>query len=100
MTLLKFAAEWCGPCKTLTQVMKGMKYTEIDVDSEDTLEQVGDQPYLLGITTGRGMAMQYSIRSVPTLILIDEDMKEVSRLVGLKSREQIDGWLEENSYSV
>lgn len=98
MTLLKFAAEWCGPCKTLTQVMKGMNYTEIDVDSEENIEQIGTQPYMLGITTGRGMAMQYSIRSVPTLILIDEEMKEVSRLVGLKSRDQINEWLQENSY--
>lgn len=85
MTLLKFAADWCGPCRTMTQVMKGMDYTEVDVDSEEPIGQ--------GVTTGRGMAMQYNVRSIPTLVLVDDSMKEVSRLTGLQSREKVQQWV-------
>lgn len=84
MTLLKFTASWCAPCRTMASVMRGMDYVDVDVDS--------DEP-IIGLATGNGLALEYSVRSVPTLVLVNDDMSEVSRLVGLKSREQIEAWL-------
>jgi len=70
MKLLKFQAEWCGPCKMMSSVIKnlGAKVTipiqEINID-EDMEE-----------------AKKWKVTSVPTLILIDEN-GEVKRHSGV-----------------
>lgn len=76
--LIKFSASWCGPCKSLSKIMSevdlGVKVKEIDVD---------DNPDL---------AVHYGIRSVPTLVLL-EDEKEVKRMSGVKKAEELKEWL-------
>lgn len=77
MKLLKFSAEWCNPCKTLTQVIvkAGDKVTvpveQIDIDTQSDI------------------AMHYGIRSVPTLILIDDNNAEIKRRVGSMNETQL-----------
>lgn len=70
ITLVKFSATWCAPCKNVSRTIKRVqpefdmvKYDEIDVD---------DSPNL---------AKDYKIRSVPTVILF-KDGEEVTRLIG------------------
>jgi thioredoxin 1 len=70
ISLVKFSATWCGPCKvvagTITKVKNEFdKINFIDID-------VDDHPDL---------AKEYQIRSVPTVILF-RDGTEVDRLVG------------------
>ena len=80
--LLKFSATWCGPCKTLTKTLHemGVEYSEVDADM---------QPELIS---------KYGVRGVPTLLIVDQDGKEVSktRLVGAKTAPEIEGWLAVN----
>jgi thioredoxin 1 len=70
MKLIKFHATWCGPCKALSQVMENCKdkwdvpVAEIDIDAD------------------RNIAMEYGIRSVPTLILVDEYDNQLKRHSG------------------
>jgi thioredoxin 1 len=75
MELLKFSAEWCGPCKALSKIMKEIDFpypvTEIDIDEKIEL------------------ASKYSIRSVPTLILIDEEGFVVKRISGILTKEKL-----------
>ena len=62
--VLKFSANWCTPCKVLSATLKdaeGLK--EIDIDQN------------------RELTAQYSVRSVPTLVFL-QDGKEVERTVG------------------
>jgi thioredoxin 1 len=62
--VLKFSANWCTPCKLLSATLKdaeGVK--EIDIDQN------------------RELTAQYSVRSVPTLVFL-QDGKEVERTVG------------------
>ena len=77
--LLKFQADWCAPCKSLSKIMEGvdlgMFVTAIDID-QDT-----------------AMTTKYQIRNVPTLILV-EDGKEVKRTSGVKSLDALKTWLE------
>ena len=70
ISLVKFAATWCAPCKVVASTIQkvqpefeGVKFQEIDVD---------DVPNL---------AKEYKIRSVPTVILF-KDGVECTRLIG------------------
>ena len=70
ISLVKFAATWCAPCKTMAVTIKRIQpefsmvnFHEIDVD---------DHPNL---------AKDYKIRSVPTVIVF-KNGEEVTRLLG------------------
>ena len=70
MQILKFSADWCAPCKALDTQLKRLfpllDIQHIDIDS----------------TEGRKAAILYGVRSVPTLILLDETGEERNRLTG------------------
>lgn len=72
--LVKFSASWCGPCQMLAMNMKDVDFglPVVNVDIDDNLQ----------------LATQYGIRSVPTLILI-EDGKELKRTNGALQEKQI-----------
>lgn len=74
MKLLKFQADWCGPCKALT---KTLATTSIHID------QVVD------VDTDKDIARRYNIRGVPTLILTDDSGKEIKRVSGNISKETL-----------
>lgn len=59
LVLVDFYATWCGPCKTMHPVLEELK------------KQLGDRLRILKIDVDKhqDIAMQYQIRSVPTLML-------------------------------
>jgi len=57
--LVDFWAEWCGPCKMLGPILE-----EISVDLKDKLQVVK-----VNLDENQDLAMKYSIRSIPTLLL-------------------------------
>ena len=77
MKVKKFYAEWCGPCKGLSMVIAGagdkitIPIENIDIDS-NIMESV-----------------QYDVRSVPMLVLVDDNGKEIKRLNGMVSETQL-----------
>ena len=70
-----FSATWCGPCKAFKPIMKELSDEGYDIEFID-----GDE--------NQDLAVQYNIRSVPTTI-IEEDGEEVSRIVGVKTKEEM-----------
>jgi thioredoxin 1 len=70
MKILKFEAEWCGPCHAMKPVVhklaenKAIDMSAIDIDEHPEI------------------AEQYQVRSIPTVVLLDDDGKEISRVVG------------------
>ena len=74
VTVKRFSAVWCGPCRQLGPVMneiKGqfsnVKFEEIDVDTEPDLVE------------------QYRVTSVPTVI-IEKNGELFERFTGLSSK--------------
>lgn len=69
MKVLKFAADWCGPCKMLSKTLEDYKgdveIQEIDIDADQEV------------------AIRYGIRGVPTLVLLDDTGVEVRRKSGM-----------------
>lgn len=85
MEVLRFTATWCQPCKALAQQLE-----ELGLDKEVTVIDIDEQ---------QDLAIQYGVRSVPTLIAVDNN-KEVKRMVGVKAKDLILDWfpkLEKNS---
>jgi thioredoxin 1 len=77
MKVLKFYAEWCGPCKGLTMVIKGAG-DKVTIPVED-----------VNIDENLMMAQDFNIRSVPTMVLVDKEEKELKRVVGSLSETQL-----------
>ena len=78
--ILRFTASWCQPCKSLA--------INLDEAKLDVLIEVVD------IDTQDALAIEYMIRSVPTLVLV-EDGKEIKRMSGVKSVSQLKEWANE-----
>ena len=77
MKLFKFYAEWCGPCKGLTMVINAAKdKIDIPIESYD-------------IDNEMMMAQDFKVRSVPTLVLVDDNNQEIKRHVGLLNEEKL-----------
>ena len=68
MKILKFQAEWCGPCKMLSKTLEG--YDEVEIQEID-------------IDADQEVAIRYGIRGVPTLVLLDDNGAEVRRKSGM-----------------
>ena len=70
MRVLKFYADWCAPCKMLTEVIHNAQ-EKINIPIEE-----------IDIDKDNAVAIQYGIRSVPTMILLDGNNTELKRVVG------------------
>ena len=73
--VVDFWAEWCGPCKMLTPVIEELsdKY-----DGRATIAKVD-------VDTNQQIAMQYGIRSIPTVMLFDKG-QIVDTLIGVRPK--------------
>jgi len=83
--LIKFGAEWCGPCKTLDNVLgslekktEGVKFYEVDVEKDQEL------------------ANEYGIRCVP-FILKTEEGENAGSLIGVQSESTLQKFILEDS---
>lgn len=65
ITVKRFTAPWCGPCKMLAPVMNSLQQELPDVDFETIdVDRYPDE------------AQQFGIRSVPTVIIIKDGVKK------------------------
>jgi thioredoxin-like negative regulator of GroEL len=78
--IIRFTASWCVPCKSLAKVLEevdlGVPVEVVDID--DNME----------------LAMEYGIRSVPTLKLV-EDGTVLKTLNGVKTATELLEWVNE-----
>lgn len=78
--IIKFSASWCGPCKMLAMTLDG--------------EDLGIPVESIDIDENSKLAREYTIRSVPTMVLVEGD-REVKRLLGANTLEAIKTWIAE-----
>lgn len=76
--IIYFTAPWCGPCRALGPVMDKLS---LDIPI-----------HKVNIDEDMEKASHYSVRSVPTLIKVDQNNNELARVVGNRSREDILNW--------
>lgn len=62
LVLVDFYANWCGPCKAMHPII------------EDVMKEMGDNIHIIKIDIDKyeSLASLYSVRSVPTFMLIKE----------------------------
>ena len=77
--VLRFTASWCQPCKALAGIIEQVKTTMpievIDIDENTE------------------MAVKYGVRSVPTLIIVDELGNAKEKMIGLKAKNLVEEFL-------
>lgn len=75
MKIVKFSAGYCQPCKQL----------------QTTLNEIEHLPNLEHIDVEKDYrtAMEFGVRSVPTMTLLDENNTEIRRVSGAISKEKI-----------
>ena len=74
ITVKKFSAAWCGPCRALAPVMNEIKGQFSNVIFED-----------YDVDVAYDEATKYGIRSVPTVV-IERDGVEIDRFLGMQSK--------------
>ena len=70
-------ADWCGPCKMISPIIDELSS---EIDTCDF--------YKLNVDEAEDISREYGVMSIPT-VLVFENGKEVSRSVGLKSKEEL-----------
>ena len=78
VTLKDFYADWCGPCKTQDPIL------------EDLEEEWGDVQFeKIDVDEEQDVANEYQVRSLPTLI-VENDDGIVERFVGVTQADEIE----------
>lgn len=71
MKYLKFEASWCGACKMIQPQLNKVSDEGIAVEK-------------INAETSNELVMEYNIRNLPTVVLVDDSGKEFYRNAGSK----------------
>ena len=83
--LLDFWAEWCGPCK-----MIGPLLIELSEEYADKVKIVK-----LNVDENNNTAIQYAVRSIPTLILFKDGQVQAQH-IGAAAKGQLKQFIDSN----
>tara|TARA_A100001037_G_C15105343_1_gene616159 strand:- start:971 stop:1291 length:321 start_codon:yes stop_codon:yes gene_type:complete len=83
--LVDFWAEWCGPCKMIGPILE-----ELAIEMNGKIRIVK-----IDVDNNNQTAMNYSIRSIPTLIII-KDGVVVAQHIGAASKGQLHSFINQN----
>lgn len=75
--LLDFYADWCGPCRMVAPIVEAIseEHPEVFVGKVNVEQE-------------QALAIKHNVENIPTLLLF-KDGKEINRLIGLHSKQEI-----------
>lgn len=76
MKVLKFYANWCGPCKAQASLFKKASFEVESIDVDDEKNE--------------HLVEKFGIRGLPTSVLVDSEGNEITRFVGLTMLSKIE----------
>ena len=84
--LIDFYAEWCGPCKMMSPILKQVK------------DSLGEAISIIKIDVDKNqnLASKYQVRGVPTMMLFKEG-KQLWRQSGVLQKEEIINVINKNN---
>lgn len=84
--LVDFFATWCGPCQTLSPILKQVK------------DELGDSVSILKIDVDKNQAIaaQFQVRGVPTMLLF-KNGKQLWRQSGVLSKNDLINVIKQHS---
>ena len=83
--LLDFWAEWCGPCKMIGPILG-----ELSEEYADKVKIVK-----LNVDENNSTAIQYAVRSIPTLILFKDGQVQAQH-IGAAAKGQLKQFIDSN----
>jgi len=84
MKVLYFTAKWCGPCKAFKKTWEAVSTSELKDKMTFQLVDVDNETEL---------AQKYTIRQVPTFVVLGDDDKEVKRVSGAMPEAAFKDWV-------
>lgn len=87
LVLVNFFAEWCGPCKMMTPVLKQVK------------DNLGERVSIIKIDVDKNqsLAAKYQVRGVPTLLLF-KNGQQVWRQSGMVPKNDLINLITNNEW--
>lgn len=80
--VIDFWAEWCGPCKMLSPIIDDIKK---ELEGNENVEIIK-----VNVDEEPKMALDYSIRSIPTILFLNSETNEVlDKLIGAQSKSKL-----------
>lgn len=82
MKVIKFYADWCGPCRVLKTTLNSFNACEMQ---EVNVDEDPDE-----------IASKYGVRALPTLIIVDKAGNELWRKTGVIAKAELDSAVKQN----
>jgi thioredoxin 1 len=84
MKIIKFGAVWCAACSLMDSVLEELqlRHPEVKIQKID-------------VDVSPDSAINYGVRGLPTIIVLDDAGKEFARLVGQKTVGQLEEAMKE-----
>jgi len=79
--LVKFGAEWCGPCRAMEPILESV--------SESFPERIGS----VDVDSNKEISLRFAIRSIPTIIIF-QDGKEIEKKIGSATQSVIESLIQ------
>ena len=78
--IIRFTADWCGPCKSMAANLGQTDTSGVSIE-------------VIDIDKNTDIAMEYGIRNIPTLVMVDESNNVIKRKTGVMTPTQIKEWI-------
>lgn len=87
VTLMKFGADWCGPCRRMDAELEKLKSSGLTVHVRK-----------VNVDQDRSLARKYNVGGIPHLVLLEGD-RVVAEKVGFMDANKLETWIKSNAPS-